>query len=231
MGSRIIDLALVRLDLVAGEARADGRSAELEYRADTGLSRLRGPRARSRRHTSCRTHRRSDRSRRRIAVIHRLAVGRRVSRRTGRTRPCGSRGSAAPFDSSVSNASLSSARSRVVWEDSMIAGHSASAPISPRSSRWPLIRPEVRIRFSVAYSPPFTVRISRRFRSPQSERMPLSGKNAVGCLANHGRLSDADGCPILFESEWATAAAGSLPPHCQLPTFCFIFAGSCRRSP
>ena len=100
----------------------------------------------------------------------------------------------------------------------MIAGHSASATISPRCSRWPLIRPEVRIRFSVCVAPFTAVHRSdlAAVQIATKRANALSGKNAVGCLANHGRLSDADGCPILFESEWATAAAGNLPPHCQL---------------
>jgi hypothetical protein len=75
----------------------------------------------------------------------------------------------------------------------MIAGHSALATISPRCSRWPLIRADINIRRNVCDDhrfPPADA-IPRSFRSRQIERSesPASARRAQSRIisASSGR--------------------------------------------
>ncbi len=118
--------------------------------------------------------------------------------------------------------SPSFARSCCVSRGVMIAGHSAFATISPRCSRWPLIRADISIRRSVCdvHRFPLPEATPRSFRSTQIERKesPASARRA------HSRITSASsGLTVRLSASYPY---GRLPPPDTLPA---VASSSCLR--
>jgi hypothetical protein len=95
----------------------------------------------------------------------------------------------------------------------MIAGHSAFATISPRCSRWPLIRPDISVRRSVCdvHCFPLAETTPRSFRSMQIERSesPARARRA------HSRITSASSGRSVRLS--GSKPKGRLPPPDTVP--------------